>query len=134
MLITKDGVNVGVKCDLCNMPMMDQFTYYSFDGEMVEVSAAIKKILKGEKEHSFDSCQKCYDSLIEKVQLALQKAPPGQFVDDLTGKPLVGNYKFVRYIISKCDVNIRDEDDPQNITRNILDINIAKDSNDSLRS
>ena len=133
MLIIKNDKHVGVKCDLCNKPMTENFTYYSFDGELIKVSQQNKMVLKAGGEYSFDACDTCYDNMIINIQAALANAKACALVDDLTGQPMSGEFEYIRYLVSKCEVNIRNEEDPQNVTKNILDINVSKNSNNKLR-
>ena len=66
MVITENGKNVGICCDLCSSSVRDKFIYYSGKIDMVEVDSAIQKVGVVSIDRRFldiDICTICFEQL-----------------------------------------------------------------------
>ena len=66
MVISENGKNVGVSCDLCGNSIRDKFTYYSGKIDFVEVDSAIQKTGIVSIDRRFldiDMCNSCFEQL-----------------------------------------------------------------------
>jgi len=118
LLKTKDGIC----CDICGTVYKDQFTYYSFESNVVSVDSAAFRVAQGSKDLDVDICEKCYVNAEEKVKKHIAKAvPPNTVKCDFCTSILKGKFTYHRILIHKVDVD-RNVEKPK-VSRNHMDFN-----------
>ena len=114
----------GILCDLCGIEYKSQFTYYSVEGQKIEVLSSRKTILPLGKELDLDTCEDCYEKMLDRCRTALAKMPnPGVTIGcELCGTILRGDFSYIQLVFAKVDVDIKT--DKKDVDMKIMDLKI----------
>ena len=107
--------NTGIRCDRCWVAHQSDFTYYSFDFQVIHVTRNVLPAFQYNKQpiFSMDICQSCMDDISDIVKkkykptkMHPQRQCPKGINCDLTGTHLTGEYDFYLCVIAKVVVQL----------------------------
>lgn len=111
---------------MCSTIHKEQFTYYSFDFNEIEVDS--QKMLSRNNGMKFDAdiCEKCYDNARTKIMQNLKSHQNGKISCDFCSIMMSGAFIYYKTYVHKVSVD-KNVNPPTLVSKNVLDINV--DSN-----
>jgi hypothetical protein len=101
----KNRDNDGVICDYCSLEVRNDFTYYSFDFQEIQVIQWRKQ--PGDHVFSADLCEECLKAYQERITKAYVAPSPNRFSCDISGEVISQpDFKYYSCNVSKVAVSI----------------------------